>query len=132
MTFNILIVAVCPYMIISLGWDVVFFQKLNGIEEYKTHRFWLSLERLTTHIPLIIAGIVPFFFGIEFFVTAGLPKSDPNLLLGYIYALFLLFIPITTIDVRFSKRTIWKTGLAILFGGIFFSTLWGILIFFVF
>lgn len=131
MTFNLLVVGVLPYMIISLGWDAVFFKNLNSVEEYKGHRFWLSIERLTTHVPMIIAGIIPFFFDIKTFVIGGLTTGDPGIVFGFIYAMVLLFGPITILDVRFAKRTIWKTALGIFFGGLFFSIMWGILIFIV-
>jgi hypothetical protein len=133
MGFNLLVVAVLPYMLVSLFvWDVGFFKRLQTIEEYKDHLLWIKIERLTSHIPLVIGGLLPYFFGIKSFVLAGMDPNDIGVIYGLIFAIIMLYLPILTLDVRFTKKTKYKTALMIIAGGTFFSILWSIIILFVY
>ena len=133
MGFNLLVVAVLPYMCISLFvWDVAFFKRLPTMEEYKDHLLWIKIERLTSHIPLVIGGIVPYFTGLKSFVLAGMDPYDIGVIYGLLFAIIMLFLPILTLDVRFTKKTKYKTAIGIIAGGAFFSILWTIIILFVY
>ena len=57
MGFNLLVVAVFPYMLISLFiWDVAFFKRLHTIDRCKDHTLWIKIERLTSHITSCYSG----------------------------------------------------------------------------
>lgn len=133
MTFNLLIIAVMPYMVVSLiFWDTNFFKELPSRPDYQEWGKWLALERVTTHVPLVIAGVIPYFLDLKWFVLGGMESSNPGVIYGLIFAIVLLYLPIITLDVRYTKKTKWKTAKMILIGGTIISAIWASLILFYF
>jgi len=133
MTFNLLIIAVLPYMIVSLVfWDTSFFKELPKRPEYPQWGKWLALERITTHVPLVIVGLIPYFTNLKWYVLGGMEASDPGVVYGLIFAIILLYLPIITLDVRYTKKTKWKTAKMIVLGGTIISAIWVCLILFYF
>ena len=52
--FNLAIMIPFPVVFVSLlGWDTLFFKKFKSRDYWEKNHFWLIVERLTLHLPII-------------------------------------------------------------------------------
>lgn len=75
MSLNMIWVSVVPVLWIGFFlWDIRFYREIFGKncpETWKEKKFWLILERLTLHPPIIIVGLLPFIFDFQHFVLGN-------------------------------------------------------------
>ena len=95
--FNLIIITELVGNIIYLvGWDIPFFIKLKDCEYIERHHFWMVIERLTLHPPIIAAGIRMYIVGPKTFVA-----FDSY---GFFAAIVLVFGSWCLWDERFTKK----------------------------
>jgi hypothetical protein len=89
-TFSLIIIVALPTMVASfVFFDVPFYYVIirDKDEEAHGHRFWLVLERLTLHPPMIIMGIMIYIWGFHdlFYPVLELPMLITGTVLVFVF-----------------------------------------------
>jgi len=123
---NLVIVGALPMMLIMLfRYDAPFFLKLvqrkplitahtptTELPFSPTTNFWLIMERLTLHLPIILIGLPWYRAGLKAVVFQDLQVSSFLITIG------LIFVPFLLLDPRIRKKMDWPEGLWLFLGGI--------------
>ncbi len=123
---NLVLVGALPMMFLMFfRYDVPFFLKLVQRKPLITAHtpttelpfspatnFWLIIERLTLHLPIIFIGLPWYRAGLKAVVFPNLQISSFFITIGLVFGPFLL------LDPRIRKKMDWPEGLWLFLGGI--------------
>lgn len=112
---NVIIATAYPMMIFCFFyWDIPFIYSIfmeKSVLPIRTqistfmHKFWLILERITVHLPLVIMGTPWYYKGLKGIVFPYITMGN------YITAIILVLIPFLLVDPRITAKKSWPEGL---------------------
>lgn len=101
--FNV-IVAICfPAMIFTSLWDVNFYKTFKSRDYWEKNKYWVLIERLTMHPPILIGGLSLYLLGLQNFVP-------PNNLIPFFLGILIVYPSSFLLDIRLRKRYNWPNG----------------------
>jgi hypothetical protein len=110
----------------AIMWDVRFYREMFGKHrppEWEEKKGWLFLERLSLHPPIIIPGLIPYFFGLrgyqDFILGSTLSSDMFGKVIAVIFGIILMvsafrFGDLRAIDGSKTGKIIWVYHLGII------------------
>jgi hypothetical protein len=103
---SILVSSVASFSIITILCDFTFFSRMKSQYPNQTRKtyFYLVLERLTLHFPILIAGFA--MIGDNYLNYVNLSNGWFPIIMGAL----LFFMPFIILDPRIRKKEVWPLG----------------------